>query len=1131
MEEFYEKYDIDFFKKIIKSYGNDYEYGNDLDCTESELIFIKKYEIIELFIHIFERFDPYLHIEDSYLFFKQKLDEWNKDKIDGKLSEDFLTESRIILVSNIRAIINPYLVRDKNVYKGSEFVEYFLKYRFYFPLLNLDQFEGIIENHNLRFGLDLNNDLLIQRSKSLYEAVWNNVNGLQFAMSKAIIQYILTTTEKNIKDNPIKYINLIVELSHFHLPFKLLLSSITSAKRELLKEIFITHISNSKEIQKIEDLNYLRFLMYVRYIQQGVDIYDPPEDSHLGRYREENFDNLNEFDKLKKYLYAFEKSIETASVCEKLYPEIEFYIFLFEEANNYSNFYKILTENNSVYVKTKIYWLLEKNPEYILYFTPQVFNYYIIHLLISLHEPYVLKNNILSEFQQIRYSAIIKYLNLIPSTSISYFNLLLDLYFFLPNSLGNTYYERSFSIKWRLRSYLITRLPELIDKDNKNLIIKYYQDREANHDFEVYALLISCRSFIPNFYSLILEKYSSLMSMGNFYYRYFGVIGITNLAIALNETLKGKWKDYLFIDFIKMSSDADAQSEKYYTMGSKLRFHLGVLSTLIDNNYSSEKSEIADYILESYKYFRNQNNNDENLVSWNVIVSDSFVYDFENKYLKIDNLLTYKIVSILKQNRSSKEQFVYFTQLKPTLTFLEKVIFVNELGFENERKSLTTNSIDKKEMVGTGVGWARINAFILSKFGYYREALKYISYIRGISKKYRRDNLYNDNVIALKFEAYIGLKHYGRAKNVLKEFSAMSTITSYEGLIYYLKGDYQNARTCFDNYLRNNEPSLFEIVNYSATLIKLGDNLNAIRLIERHIEDYKDEYLLFLNLSAAYQKVDEIQSLFYLNKASKLTPKSKDILYEILSTIINLPQKLIDVYSSNYEINELSNLIANKLQEQLFALAKVTFYKNELRIIKEVKSAIRLLISKHPLKLAAKNEPDISDEIQNLMNQSLQHVDIHVDRENRGGIGVSEEGEMDFFIYNYGNFSHALAIGENKSWKDETTFKKQLGQLLGYMPIQGEFAFTILINRTKLIDEIRGIRDRVLNDFKMSTDTGELYKTKYYIRDMVFYKQEFENISLSIHEDPTNSQKQIRIYHFLLDLNPIHQIEAAKYGR
>lgn len=184
-------------------------------------------------------------------------------------------------------------------------------------------------------------------------------------------------------------------------------------------------------------------------------------------------------------------------------------------------------------------------------------------------------------------------------------------------------------------------------------------------------------------------------------------------------------------------------------------------------------------------------------------------------------------------------------------------------------------------------------------------------------------------------------------------------------------------------------------------------------------------------------------------------------------------------------------------------------------IINMIKNVI-IQMEANPVRLEKSTENEISDDIKDRLQFSLEMKNIVIERESRGGYANNNIGEIDFLLYKNEKQKYVqIAIGENKNWGK---FEKQIQQLLGYANKNIRFGFTIVINRNITYQNVRDEQVKLLKQFDLNG--------KFSIINI----KEKGDLLVSTHHIP-EEKREFRIYHFILNANGQDRKRIAHIAR
>jgi predicted ATP-binding protein involved in virulence len=426
-------------------------------------------------------------------------------------------------------------------------------------------------------------------------------------------------------------------------------------------------------------------------------------------------------------------------------------------------------------------------------------------------------------------------------------------------------YERHFIVKDMVREYLIGKVTEKVKQNTYllELLIKKFEEIKVEENFKKFDILVFCCKELGNkdltekISNIILNNYLSLFTKERVFISFTNFEGIDNLLFSFSNIDQKILSEKLQIDF----NERINSTEDFYYEHKKLRFHLAILSIFL-NQIENTPEILLNYVLETFIELKKHPSHP---LSWDNLLSDTSRFSSEEYFIDKDQILTYKIIKLLK-TKSDDNKVQYFEQLKENLALSEVVLFKNEFRsmeyFKNEDLSpFITNSLE-----GIGLNDARKEAFFLIRNQYPDLGLKFINYLKQFKERF---NTENDNLLALELEAFLLLKDFESAESLLSKFENKSRHLARFGLIKYFKKDFALAEKAYKEFFDKNTPNENDIVNYSAVLIEQEKNSDAISLIESFLGKYPNSYLLNLNLGLAYSDINAVKALRYLATAEE----------------------------------------------------------------------------------------------------------------------------------------------------------------------------------------------------------------------------------------------------------------------
>ncbi|MGR9527463.1 tetratricopeptide repeat protein (plasmid) [Priestia megaterium] len=236
--------------------------------------------------------------------------------------------------------------------------------------------------------------------------------------------------------------------------------------------------------------------------------------------------------------------------------------------------------------------------------------------------------------------------------------------------------------------------------------------------------------------------------------------------------------------------------------------------------------------------------------------------------------------------RDSSEKQKFLDAIKSNLTFSEAVLWnkiIRDIKVNVEDYSPATNEVS--------LGLAKKEAFFLVRSGYGNEALNYIEYVKSLIAELDSNYLDKNFYLNVEFEALIQIGRYDDAYELADVIFDNNSL-SRKGLVEYLRGNYQEAKRLFDQYIgRSDSPDLQSIINYSAVLIALEDYSSAVSWCEKYIKQFDKDYLLCANLAYAYSEIDQLKSIYYYLISKDLEPDYKPAIQGLLINIKEIMDK------------------------------------------------------------------------------------------------------------------------------------------------------------------------------------------------------------------------------------------------
>lgn len=132
----------------------------------------------------------------------------------------------------------------------------------------------------------------------------------------------------------------------------------------------------------------------------------------------------------------------------------------------------------------------------------------------------------------------------------------------------------------------------------------------------------------------------------------------------------------------------------------------------------------------------------------------------------------------------------------------------------------------------------------------------------------------------------------------LKQNNEVSYI--YIGIVFFKRGNFQNALDNFKMGLSINPKSYDLLLNIGVTYHKLGDNVNAIKYLDKSIEINNKNYMSYQNLGSVYRDISMYnESIESYKKAIAINPKDYDSIHGL--SLLQLSTKDYKSGWQNYE--------------------------------------------------------------------------------------------------------------------------------------------------------------------------------------------------------------------------------------
>lgn len=1124
----------EIYKKLLRVYDNIGFSKVDNELKNDDLKFIDEFKIIELFIILLDSFDVTKDLSNSVRFLELEIEKWNSANPDNKMEAEYLLSKYYLVSEGGRVISNPEIwYNNMSLYTVDkeciEFIRMFSDYTHYYPLFDESRLKELIEKHNNIYETYLSEELFLGEHRDFHNAIFHNYRGIRDAFLEAVKIKLGRVSYGEWNSNILYYFNLLLEISSSEIDISHVIKSMDRNKKKSLVKFSFDKLL-AKCSYKIDDLNFLHRLKYVPHELEGENIYKPDKSSRLVVYDPNYYDVNNIFDRIEAIgsnfcNFTFEGSYS------RLIKEIPFIFINFRDEFTIEQWEEIVEKNYSnIFIYCFLYYTLNKAHNVFdyksIYTAPMIFDK-LSRISIQHYEEG--KNAVFSDF--FKAEVLNFYLDYINETGVLHFNFLMDLYFYLShqydlrNSNNNT--------ADKCKDKVIEQLVEYANQESYSNLVLEKIEKYAGEDFRAFDLYVNLEDQQKLKYNLtfgIIKKYMHLLSSEKFYKCWYRFKGMKNLLQAI-AALGGeeKSKSGLFIDFpeqFSLINDKDVVDwHKYYFLSKKLRFHIGVLCLAI-KEYGWDEGT-AEYILNTYKSVRLISFNISNPLSWEETIHDNFVVSGRNA-VKNDEILMYHVAELLK-NKDPDYIKVYVESIRESLSYFEIILLNKALNNVVYIENKFYNNIEN-----IAVGTALTNAYFLLNNGRPEEALIYIEYIEKISVNSRRGGYDDDYVNIIKYYCYIAIAQYGKAFEAAGKIKDSSISVPKIATAQYFMGNYSIAETQFEDYFQYYESDIEAIVNYSAVLISMNKNKDAIDWCEKHIEKYKDDYLLNANLACAYNSINKARSLYYFNEAQRCNPKYMPAIQGTLENLNDMIRELpavLDLIDDFENRKSLMKIFTENSQEIIRAINNANISDEEMNILKEINKAIRLT-SEKPVNIEKFSENELSDVLRDYLMMSLNHYGYEVSREIPQGYAASKSGEIDLFIYNAGSEYKNIATGEVKIWgKDK--FKKQMVQLLGYMHTEGGFGFTVIFNKDTRLENVLSERDAILETFSFQSEDGnEIFEKTGSIIGMECYNKNLDGVILTLHKNPELDDSYVRVYHFILNAcRPERKNMAAEIRR
>lgn len=1108
-----------YVKKILKLFSNDVpSFAKEVTA---DVEFLEKNRIKEFFLKIITRFNPDLHLPHSKNLLFNYLEEWNEKYSSRRIDQSELVNNFYLLQSKYFGIINPYLLRTPAKANNIlEFIESINKKNIYYPFFYGDHISDSFNEMNYEDSFTLQD--MFGEDEDLYDAIFHNYKGMKELFNEALTEHLIAISYSDWEINIDKYFALVMSLSYMELNPSHVIDSVGVFKKTKLKNHAINILKQNNEILFFENSNHLQRLLYAPHQIKGIDISNPPVGSSLVPFSENETYENNIFDYIKSIVGWINNSYEISNLFHDLFKDVEFILWIFGKEFSNSEWQDILDSCDSIYYRYEyLNTITQKKDKLVELNTLEFFPHIILDLLNSSTNINHFKDSSL-DIIQIN-SRVVKYfVDSIIEIKDAELNVIIDLYISLPPSPSLFSYDYQYQTKKNLRDHIIDIFSKYKSKTLFDILfLKVNEQINTSNSFSIFDIFIDYWEYSTELKNIIIDYYYKLLDEQIFSYHYYDLNGKENLFKAISFLNQSELKDFLNkYDFISYFNEATEETADLYYYGSKLRFHLGIL-TEYSINHSEDKSDISDYVLNSYKNIIKNKSKDINPLLWDKIVSDTFLF---NTNFNESQLLSIKIIELLR-NRNADFITKYFNEINEHFSFTELAFYQKSFKDNREIKNFDLYKASPPNLANTGLGWAQREAYLLLKLNFPIEAIKYVEYIESLGEKY-----YSNEMKEIKFRALLLIKNFIDAEKTLK--TVQMPKDHLWGLYYYFQNKYSDSVLSFEKY-KNSIVIMdkYEVVNYSAALIQNNQPQDAISLLEKYKEKYPTEYFVYLNLGIAYKQIDRIKSLNNFLAANELAVNVTDAKFLLYESLIDLIPEFAKINNEFSEYPSTSSELINKFYTYSTKTIRETFpyniTDNEKLIVKEIFYAIeQKRLGSYRLSKYSENE--MSDELKNVLQASLKHNGIIIEREAPAGYSLKNSGEIDFFVYS-SNTSNIYAVGENKEWTPQK-FQNQLKQLLGYAKANRGFCFTIIFDKTTKLATVLEERLKILTNFKVEDNGINYFELTDPIYEVHNFIDNVKDVLLTFHQNPEDGTP-LRIYHFIIDANEQERKIAALQAR
>ncbi|SDJ86532.1 tetratricopeptide repeat protein [Natronincola ferrireducens] len=1120
-----------FYQKLLRTFDYENKYQACEGADYDSLKFIDKYRIIDFFTSLLDSFSVENDLSNSINLLDMKLKEWNEKNPTRQIDKTHLLKKYYVLIEDRWAIVNPEVTgRGTSQYTIDrdyvDFVILFSKTTFFYPLFEEYRWKAILEDHNKKYSLEFTKDILLDGKKNIHSMIFHNHKGFRDAFLEALKRKINHESYSAWSQNIEYYFSLLMEIAHSEVSIHNIIQSMDKNKQKILATLAFNKLKEQSKQHRIGDLNFLSRLKYVPYELEGENITSPVKNSRLVAYKSNYYDNLNIFDRLDKVNRCF-GNFEFNHYYSKLIKEISFIFRYLRNLFTVEQWEEIMETNSNIYLYYFSTYVLDRKDK-LLQFKSIHIAPLIIDQMLIIEEPHYERNKNHLFTEDFKVELIQFYLEYIRGNNSAHFSFLMDFYFDLSRQQGMN--NKDTTLVKKIKDKVVTELGKYVDQDNyRNILLEALNTFPVKDNFYLFDILSYCNGsnneLRDRMVDLIIQRYLEILSTDDFYSNYYDFKGINNLLAAI-DTIRANEDNSkgIFIDWAKrlraVGEEDKIDWHQYFLVAKKLRFHLGVLCKFIV--ICGWHDNIGNYILDTFKQLKKIKIQEASPLSWEEILYDTIRIP-ANDILRNEEILTFHIVKLLEAKDSLYVKN-YVEEIVNYLNYFEAILFKDLIYIKKD---------PDKNLEAISLGMAIKSAYFLLNNENPIEALHYVNFIEdNLSGKITYFHEH-DYLNLLKYYCFINIKDYDKAMEAANKIQDKSKSIPKIATVQYFKKNYSLAKQLFEKHLEDYKPEIETIVNYSAVLISMDMNKEAIEWCEQYINEYKEDYLLNANLACAYGNIDNVKSLYYFNEAKNKNPEYKPAIYGTVDNINRIVGELPEVIDSLDEFDKKGNLaktFTENSQKTIRLLNKVAISDDEVRILKHINKAIQL-ISERPINIEKLSENELSDMIRDCLKMALDCYGYEVVREAPQGYAASKPGELDFFIYKSGENYRNIATGENKLWSQDK-FKRQMGQLFGYLREYGGFGFTIIFNKETQLEKVLREREIILNNYYFENDKGEKIFDKIgAIVDMGCYSKEISGVLLTLHKNPEVEDSYVRIYHYIVNTSRQDRKHLAKQVR